>query len=134
MKLALVSPAAALQERRDRLRRDRAGALTVRAAFPDVQQLRLDLKFEGTGSSTPAVQSHILHPPARAFFEFPCPYPDCDGRFDVTPGVNAALTDPAHKAEGTLECFGVRPGECGSRQPCQLRLNYTVTAMYQRDI
>ena len=133
MKLALVSPAAALQERRDRLRRDRAGALTVRAAFPDVQQLRLDLKFESRASSTPAVQSHILHPPAQAFFEFPCPYPDCDERFDLTPGVNAALIDPAHQAEGTLECSGVRPGDRGSRQPCQLRLTYTVTATYQQD-
>ena len=134
MKLALVSPAAAREERRDRLRRDRAAALALRAAFPDVQQLRLDLKFESTASSTPAVQSLILHPPAQAFFEFACPYADCDGRFDLTPGVNAALTDPAHQAEGTLECSGVRPGERGLRQPCRLRLAYTVTATYQRDI
>jgi len=133
MKLALLSPVAARQEHRDRLRRDRAAAPALRAAFPDVQQLRLDLKFESRTSSTPAVQSHVLHPPAPAFFVFPCPYADCDGRFDLTPGVNAALTDSAHQAEGTLECSGVRPGDRGSRQPCQLRLTYAVTATYRRD-
>jgi hypothetical protein len=133
MKLSLVSPAAARQQRRDRLRRDRAAALALRAVFPDVQQLRFDLKFESRTSSTPAVQSHVLHPPAVAFFEFPCPYADCDGRFDLTPGVSAALTDPAHQTEGALECSGVRPADRGSRQPCQLRLTYRVTATYQRD-
>jgi len=35
MKLALVSAAAARQERRERLRRDRAAALTLRTVFPD---------------------------------------------------------------------------------------------------
>ena len=129
MKLASLSPVAAREELRDRLRRDRAAALTLRAAFPDVQQLRL----ESMTSSAPAVQSHVLHPPALAFFVFLCPYADCDGGFDITPGVNAALTDPAHQAEGTLACSGVRPGDRGSRQPCQLRLTYTVTATYQQD-
>ncbi len=133
MKLALVSPAAARQERRDRLRRDRAAALALRVVFPAVQQLRLELIFESTSSSTPAPQSHVLHPPARAFFEFPCPYADCDGQFDLTGAVNAALADPEHRAEGVLECSGKRARDFGSKQPCQLRLIYTVTATYQRD-
>jgi hypothetical protein len=132
MKLALVSPAAARQERRDRLRRERAAALALRVVFPAVEQVRLELTFESP-ANTPARQSHILHPPARAFFEFPCPYADCDGRFDLTGAVNAALADPAHRAEGTLECSGKRARELGSKQPCQLRLIYTVTATYQRD-
>ncbi len=133
MKLALVSPAAERQERRDRLRRDRAAALALRVVFPTVQQLRLELQFEGSASSTPAPQSHVLHPPARAFFEFPCPYADCDGQFDLTAAVNVALADPAHRAEGALECAGKRARHIGSKQPCQLRLIYTVTATYQRD-
>ena len=133
MKLALVSPAAERQERRDRLRDDRAAAPALRVAFPTLRQLRLELQFEGSAPSTPAQQSHVLHPPARAFFEFPCPYADCDGRFDLTGPVNAALADPAHRAEGALECTGKRARHIGSKQPCELRLIYTVTATLQPD-
>src|SRR2546429_6898620 len=63
MKLALLSPAAERQERRDRLRRDRAAALALREVFPAVQQLRLELLFQGSTSTTPGPQSHILHAP-----------------------------------------------------------------------
>ena len=133
MKLALVSPAAKREERRDRLRHDRAAAPVLRVAFPTLRHLRLELQFEGSAPSTPAQQSHVLHPPARAFFEFCCPYADCDGRFDLTGAVNAALAHPAHRAEGTLECSGNRARHIGSKQPCQLRLIYTVTAAFQPD-
>jgi len=125
--------AAARQERMDRLRRDRAAALALRVAFPAVQHLRLELKFESTTSSTPTLQSHILHPPARAFFEFPCPYADCDGQFDLTSAVKAALADPAHQAAGVLECSGLRVRDYASKRPCQLHLLYTVTATYHGD-
>jgi hypothetical protein len=131
MKLAPASSASARQERADRLRRDRAAAPLLRAAFPSVQQLRLDLNFEGATGNTPAAQSHLLHPPARAFFEFPCPYADCDGLFDLTAAVNAALTDPSHQAEGVLECSGVRAHDYASKKPCQLHLAYIVTAACQ---
>jgi hypothetical protein len=127
------SNAAARQQRRDRLRRDRAAALALRVAFPAVQHLRLELKFENSGAQAPTLQSHILHPPAQAFFEFPCPYADCDGHFDLTGAVNAALADPAHHAAGVLECSGLRPWDCASKRPCQLQLIYKVTATYHRD-
>jgi len=134
MKLASISPAAARQQRREQWRRDRAAALALRIVFPTVQQLRLELTFQDAPSCTPAPQSHVLHPPARAFFEFPCPYADCDGQFDLTGAVNDALTHPAHQAQGVLECSGMRPTQnIGSKQPCQLHLNYTVIASYHRD-
>jgi hypothetical protein len=133
MKLALVSPAAERQERRDRLRRDRAAALPLREVFPAVQQLRLELLFQGSTSTTPATQSHTLHAPARAFFEFPCPYADCDGHFDLSAAVRAALADPAHRATGALGCSGKRAVRLGAKELCQLRLNYVVTAICQPD-
>jgi hypothetical protein len=133
VRLARLSPAAARQERVDRMRRDRAAAQALRVVFPAIQQLRLELKFESSGSSTPAFQSHVLHPPARAFFEFPCPYADCDGQFDLSGAVTAALADPAHQAAGMLECAGVRAHDYTSKKPCLLHLLYTVTATYQRD-
>jgi hypothetical protein len=132
VRLPSSSPAAVRQERIDRLRRDRAAALQLRVAFPTIQQLRLELKFEGATANTPASQSHLLYPPARAFFEFPCPYADCDGQFDLTSVVNAALADRTREAEGMLECSGQRPHQNTSRKACQLHLIYSVTATYQR--
>jgi hypothetical protein len=104
------------------LRRERAAAAVLRTAFPGVQLVRLEMEFQ-SGGSPPASQSHVLHPPARAFFRFPCPYADCSGELDLSSAVQAALADPAHRVEGTMECTGVR-----SRKPCQLRLHYIVTA------
>ena len=120
--------AATRQERMDQLRRDRATASVLRAAFPAVQQLRIELKFQGPGSGVPTPQSHLLYPPARAFFEYPCPYSDCDGQFDLANAVTAALADAAHRVEGVLACHGSRGHEPTSRRPCQLQLVYEVTA------
>ena len=120
--------AATRQERMDQLRRDRATASVLRTAFPAVQQLRIELKFVGPGSVVPTPQSHVLYPPARAFFEYPCPYSDCDGQFDLAGAVKAALASAAHRVEGVLACHGSRPHEHTSRQPCQLQLVYEVTA------
>jgi hypothetical protein len=124
--------AAARQERMVQLRRDRATAPILRAAFPGVQQIRIELKFEGASSSAPTPQSHVLYPPAAAFFEYPCPYCDCDGQFDLSGAVKAALVDAAHRAEGQLECRGSRVGDRASRRPCLLRLVYEVTATFQQ--
>jgi hypothetical protein len=113
------------------LRRDRAAAPQLRVAFPNVQQLRLELKFDGTPTNAPAAQSHVLHPPARAFFELPCPYADCDGQFDLTTIVSLLLTDRLAKASGTLQCQGHRPDRLATRTSCQLHLNYELAVTYQ---
>lgn len=133
MKLALVSPAAGRQERRERLQRNRAMALAMREVFPAVQQLRLELVFEGPTRTTPAMQSHTLHAAARAFFEFRCPYADCDGQFDLSAAVKDALADAKHRTTGALECAGKRAVRMGASELCQLRLNYTVIATLQAD-
>src|SRR6185437_13554124 len=93
MRLAPLSAATARQERADRLRRDRTAAQALGSAFPSVQQLRLDMHFEGTTANVPTPQSLVLYPAARAFFTFPCPYADCDGQFNLTAAVNTALAD-----------------------------------------
>lgn len=124
-------PAVERQEHRDRLRRDRAVASVLRVAFPAIEQLRFEFKFQIASTSTPASQSHVFHPAAQAFFEFACPYANCNGQFDLGGAVNMALTDPAHQATGVLECHGARARDGGSNQPCQLRLMYTVTAIVQ---
>src|ERR1700752_4144235 len=129
-----LSDAAARQERIDRLRRNRAAAVPLRVAFPAVQHLRIELKFESSSTKAPTLQSHVLHPPAQAFFDFPCPYADCDGHFDLTGAINVALADPAHHGAGVLECSGLRLRDWASKRPCQLHLIYKVMATYRRDI
>jgi hypothetical protein len=132
MRSATRSGGDSRQELTERLRRDRATAQVLRAVFPAVQLLRLELKFEAA-ANTPASQSHLLHPPARAFFKFPCPYADCNGQFDLGSAVEAALAHPAHQVAGMMECSGARSRDHASKGPCQLRLNYTVTATCQAD-
>jgi len=131
MKLALGSPAVARQEVRERLRRERAAALALRELYPAVRQLRLDLVFQGATANNPAPQSHTLHAPARAFFEFPCPYADCDGHFDLGAAVKAAVSDPTRHAAGELRCSGMRAVRVGGKESCQLLLGYDVTATYE---
>jgi hypothetical protein len=116
------------KEQVEQLRRERATAPALRTAFPTIKHLRIDLKFQGSGSSVPTAQTHLLYPPAHAFFEYLCPYSDCDGQFDLESAVRAASADTTHRAEGALECRGSRGQDPASRRPCLLQLIYEVTA------
>lgn len=130
MRLAHARGPATPQDRSTQLRREREAAPKLRAVFPAIEQLRFELNFEGAGALTPVPQSHFLHPPARAYFSFPCPHADCDGRFALDEAVHAALEHPSHRAEGVLECSGSRASELASKPPCQLRLRFTLTAVF----
>ena len=130
MKFALSVPRR--KEQWEQLRRDRATAPVLRTAFPTLEHLRIALRFQGSGSSVPAPQTHMLYPPARAFFEYQCPYSDCDGQFTLDGVVRAALADATHRAEGMLECHGLRGQDPASRRACLLQLTYEVTATYQQ--
>jgi len=110
--------------------RSRASAVALRAAYPSVHQLRLELNFEGVSSHSPSAQSHLLYPSARAFFEFPCPHAGCDGEFDLTAVVQRTVADETHTSQGTMACSGSRAFDHGSRQPCGLHLKYSVTALF----
>src|SRR5260370_26737462 len=116
MRVAKANPEVGAQDRADRLRRIRSAAQVVRVAFPAVQHIHLKLKFESTSRLTPASQSHQLHPPARAFFEFPCPYADCGGSFDLTAALNAAFGGLARHSEGELGFLGLRALSYASKQ------------------
>jgi len=129
--MRFVPAAPTRRGRMDQLRHDWAAARALRTAFPTVQQLRIELKFAEPGSSAPAPQSHVLYPPARAFFEYPCPYSDCNGQFNLTAAVTAAMSNETHQAGGALACGGSRGGD-QSKRPCVLRVAYEVTASLQQ--
>jgi hypothetical protein len=119
------------QLHRARWLRGRTAAKTVRGAFPDVERIRVDLKFEDADAPPPGEQSHAMHPPARAFFEFLCPHMDCDGGFDLGNAANAVLSRTSTRATGTLECKGTRPAAGMTKQPCGVRVRYTILAYYR---
>lgn len=116
----------------DQSRRERAAAQVLRTAFPALQHLRIELSFCGPTSNAPTPQSHVLYPPARAFFAYRCPYSDCDGQFDLGDAVRAASANATHRAQGVLKCSGSRGRELSSRRPCLLQLIYEVTATYRQ--
>ena len=118
-----------LQLRRMRWMRDRAAALTLRIAYPRIAQFRVELTFrdERSGATTPAAQSHTIHPPAPAFFEYFCPYADCDGKFDLGRPASQAMSSSVSTIEGTLECSGTRARDGLTRQPCGLHLSYRLS-------
>ena len=126
MKFALSAPTR--KEQVEQLRQDRALAPVLRTAFPTVQHLRIELRFQGSGPSVPTSQTHMLYPPARALFEYQCPYSDCDGQFSLDGPVRVALADSTHRAEGVVECHGSRGQDRASRRACLLQLSYEVTA------
>jgi hypothetical protein len=113
---------------RERQRRDRAATQPLRVRFPQFTSLRLDFDFSDDGRFTPAPQVTVLHPPASAYFIFPCPYTDCDGEFNLEPVVNTLATAEQASDEGQLRCSGHRSGSGENRAACQLILEYNIIA------
>lgn len=119
------------QLRRQRWLTARAAARTLRGAFPEVELVRVALRFEDAAAPPPGDQSHAMHPGARAFFEFPCPHMDCDGGFDLGSAAISVLTRASTRAVGTLDCKGTRPAAEMTKQPCAVRVQYTIFAHHR---
>ena len=128
MKFAAASSANGRNQMRERHRRDRAATELMRTRFPQFGALRLDFGFSDDGPFTPAPQVTVLHPPARAYFVFPCPYADCDGEFDLTASVDKLAADHETRTTGQVKCCGQRSRDHNSRQPCRLTLEFTCVA------
>lgn len=102
----------------------------LRALFPDVTQLRIELEFVHEFGWAPSTQVHILHPPARALFRYPCPFAGCTGWFDLEMPIMQSLREGVTKFSGDLRCTGVRPRDRSTGNPCGVRLKYRVKAIY----
>jgi hypothetical protein len=113
-------------------RRARAEAPRLRQEFPAVERLQIVLRFVNMTSCASADQTHTMHPAAQAFFSFPCPYADCDGRFELHGVIAEALTRSAHDCEGELRCSGHRLRDGDNGLACGLTVHYAVAAFYQQ--
>jgi len=129
VKLSLVRKSAnSRNDLRERQRRDRSLAPAMRTRYPQYASLRLECDFSDYTGAPPAPHVMVLHPPAAAFFVFPCPYSDCDGEFDLTAAVaGLAGKDDTH-CEGKLRCAGQRTRDRNGRLPCLLTLEYAIHA------
>jgi hypothetical protein len=119
------------REREERLRKGRDAAQTLRAAFPNAVTVNVQLRFLPATAPLHAAQSFMLYPAARAYFSYPCPYGDCDGIYDLAGPAQQALTRKSGSVSGTVECAGVRSRDGLQRQPCGLRVGYTISAQHE---
>jgi len=120
-----------LEQKREKSQRRRAAAGTLSKAFPQVEQVRVQLRFFATKGPVPAAQTHLLYPSAQAYFEFACPHGDCDGSIDLNGVALPLLRNSDLQADGTLHCSGSRTAGGMARQPCNQRADYWIAAQYQ---
>ena len=120
-----------LEQKREQSLRRRTAAGTIAKSFASIEQIRLQLQFLPTTGNVPAAQVHALYPSAPAYFEFACPYGDCDGSFDLNSIALPLLARSGAQADGSLQCTGTRTAAGMTRQPCKLRADYWISAQYQ---
>ena len=113
-----------LEQKREKSLRRRVAAGNIAKAYPRVELVRLQLRFLPASGSVPAAQIHALYPSAPAYFEFACPYGDCDGSFDLNAVVqpflakghahgrrhDAATLQAARRLLGRRPASGDQPG------------------------
>jgi hypothetical protein len=128
MKFAHSSPQNGRGQMHERQRRARAVTAPLRTQFPEFDSLRLEFGFSDEGPFTPVPQVTVMHPAARAYFVFPCPYSHCDGEFDLSAAINAMAHAEQANCQGRLQCSGHRTRDNKGRSACGLTLEYLVQA------
>ena len=125
MKKTTISPEAARNLRLEKQRRNRLAAKELRVQYPQFSTVRVDLVFDAEVSQPPAPQSIVLHPPARAYFVYPCPYAGCTGTLDLAANVDYIAEQGKTRAAGHTKCNGERHGRNG-KGPCDLHIEYSI--------
>jgi hypothetical protein len=102
----------------------------LRALFPDVAELTIELQFTHELGWSPSNQLRILRPAARASFRYPCPFPGCSGWFDIDAPTQALLQSHEKSLVSELYCTGVRPRDRTMGKPCKVHVKYRIAATY----
>ena len=125
MKFSTVGPEGARNLLREKQRRNRMAAKELRVQFPQFASIRLNFEFSDETSQPPAPQSIVLHPPARAYFVYPCPYASCNGEFDLAAPVEQVAEEGRTAAAGHTRCKGERVRGRQGKTPCDLHIEYS---------
>jgi len=126
MKLKTVGPEGARNLLREKQRRNRLMSKELRVQFPQLSSIRLDFAFSDETSQPPAAQSIVLHPPARAYFVYPCPYASCNGEFDLAAPVADVASQGHDHSAGHTRCKGERVRGRQGKTPCDLHIEYQI--------
>jgi hypothetical protein len=126
MKFTTVGPEGARNLLREKQRRNRMAAKELRVQFPDLASIRIDFAFSDESLQPPAPQSIVLHPPARAYFVYPCPYASCNGEFDLAAPVTDVAKQGHDGAAGHTTCTGERVRGRLGKTPCDLHVEYSI--------
>lgn len=125
MKPTFVGPEGARNMLREKQRRNRLAAKELRVQYPQFATIRVDLVFDDEASQPPAPQSIVLHPPARAYFVYPCPYASCSGELDLAANVDHIAEQGKARTSGQAQCNGERQGRQGKGR-CDLHIKYSI--------
>lgn len=126
MKFSTVGPEGARNLLREKQRRNRMAAKELRVQFPQFPSIRLDFAFNDESEQPPAPQSIVLHPPARAYFVYPCPYASCNGEFDLAAPVAEVAEKQQSGTAGHTRCKGERVRGRQGKTPCDLHIEYSI--------
>jgi hypothetical protein len=127
MKFTTVGSEGARNLLREKQRRGRLAAKELRVQFPQFPTLRLSFAFSDASAQPPAAHSIVLHPPARAYFVYPCPYSDCTGEIDLADAV-AHVAEHGHShTTGHTRCTGTRVRGRAGKTACDLGIEYSIS-------
>jgi hypothetical protein len=126
MKITTAGPEGARNALREKQRKNRLAAKELRVQFPQFANVRLDFAFSDETSQPPAPQSIVLHPPANAYFVYPCPYASCNGEFDLASKVDEIATAGKERTKGHTKCKGERVRGIQGKTPCDLHIEYSI--------
>ena len=68
MRFSSTNPAGSRDGMRERHRRGRIAAPTIRTRYPGLKSLQLDFEFSDDTRFLPSPQVTVFHPPAQAYF------------------------------------------------------------------
>src|SRR5688572_25503829 len=102
----------------------------LRTLFPKLMQLRVQLTFLFDAKRPPADLTHILHPPALAYFRYPCPINGCSGEFRLDLPAMRLLRESRSATADEIGCSGVRSEDRLTGTPCATRLKFRIDASY----
>jgi len=125
MRVTSVGPEGARNLLREKQRRNRLAAKELRVLYPQFTTVRVDLVFNDEAPLPPAPQTIVLHPPARAYFVYPCPYASCSGELDLAANVDRIAEHGHSRLAGSAKCSGERHGRLG-KGPCDLHIEYSI--------
>jgi hypothetical protein len=126
MKFSTVGPEGARNLLREKQRRNRMAAKELRVQFPEFASVRLNFEFSDETDQPPAPQYIVLHPPARAYFVYPCPYASCNGEFDLAASVAEIAEQKKTSGSGHTRCKGERTRGRQGKSPCDLHIEYSI--------